>query len=181
MKSLLRPFVALVAILGFNRSTRRPSIAAGTRAGFTLIELMVVCAIMGIIALLVIPQLSDARNASKVATASKMQSDLTNTYLQWTSLGGTHTASDTNASDGAMALITQFSQPPSICTNSTVGSFTASDGSTEVTPSPSTIRTTLNGNVSVDSTANLVDYNGQFNIGFTPTDASHGTWAVTVR
>jgi prepilin-type N-terminal cleavage/methylation domain-containing protein len=175
----------------------RPTPDLITRTGFTLIELMVVCAIMGIIALLVIPQLTDARQASRVAAANNLQTQLNNNLAQWRSLGGrVHQASSPPSFSGAMAIAMIFvwaqnegspfngafsGDQASAATNGHVSApgvgpdWTFTEGDSTIIPSPSTIRMNPTG---LNVTMNQGDYsnpycnwNGQFNVALTFTHA----------
>lgn len=152
---------------------------------------MVVCAIMAVIAMLVIPQLTDSRQASQAAAAQKLQTDITNTFNQWSALGGEFYMSVPNVHhttskapllipyEGNM-ILTHLTGQPGVPT--TQGPLTADDGPTENIPNASTIRITLPGTLVNDPNNGYgVIYNGIYEIQFIPQSNSmnFGTWTVT--
>ena len=163
----------------------------GRRSAFTLVELMVVCAIMAVIAMLVIPELTDSRQASQSAAAQKLQTDLTNTFNQWVALGGEFYASVPNVHHTTtkapliiphevQLILNHLTGPPGAVT--TFSLLTADDGAIENVPNASNIRINLEGNYVDDPNNGYGEiYNSQFEVQFVPQSNSmnNGTWTVT--
>jgi prepilin-type N-terminal cleavage/methylation domain-containing protein len=163
--------------------------------GFTLVEMLVVCAIMAVIAMCVVPTLSDARMATRISAAEKLQKDLTNTFNQWTALGGRFNVGSDGGPTGSHAaqLLYVLSQPAGIplCIQNPPNWGGMSDyrlvdswvdeGTAELAPSPSTIRIALVGNFgaafylnhNIDDSEGVI-YDGQYRIKFTPTNVGGG-------
>jgi type IV pilus assembly protein PilE len=84
-----------------DQGARRASAGAGTEEGFTLIELMIVVAIIGILAAIAYPQYSNYVMRSKRTDAKTALLDLASREEQFFSMNNSYTADSTKLGYGA--------------------------------------------------------------------------------
>jgi len=79
-------------------------IGASLRAGFSLVELLIVIAVIGIIAAIAIPSISSVTTSSQVARAQRNAQTLASTYSAAIAAGSTNAGADlTNAVQNLVA------------------------------------------------------------------------------
>lgn len=183
-------------------TTRRRS-----RAGFTLVELLITLAIAAIVAAVTIPQLMKTRDDSLAASAQAIERQISDIYNQWSGLGGTHATAASH--DLTRQLLNALTSVPDDQTGyprswaaATAAAGAIGNATTPVLagalvteprrfrPLPGTIRTRLPKtlgarSVDVDGTGSgtaqtEMVYDDTYFIRFTPTSNNTGTWSVGV-
>jgi prepilin-type N-terminal cleavage/methylation domain-containing protein len=164
--------------------------SASRSKGFTLIEILVVVAIIGLLAAFIAPKLKDVFTDSTVSTASSLQAQIQRNYDAWVGIGAYHSV--TGSQDLTVALLTNFASPSynSLTTLATTPLTTTVDGDPNAIveqrlnpPIPGTVRMTFPKGVPAIGTLRGVTgviYAGTYLVNFTPISTNAGTWSVTV-
>jgi type IV pilus assembly protein PilE len=106
-------------------ATRRPrAVGLATSAGFTLLEVMIVVAIVAILAAIALPSYSDYIKRSKIIQATSGLSDARQRAEQWFLDNRTYVGICADATVGIPAVNKNLQAFQLDCTNETVSAFT---------------------------------------------------------
>jgi prepilin-type N-terminal cleavage/methylation domain-containing protein len=162
------------------------------RSGFTLIETMLVLVLIALAGAFFYPQVAEILTGGKAATAKALQSQLSNWYSKWTSVGGTHGvgATDDNQAQLAFNLMTIMNSEVGSTNNLQAGDPTAARDTVSTTEINSRlIREQINRSFTAPASHTpestgvagpYVLYDNQFLIRFQARSNKTGVWTVVV-